>query len=64
LGVSITGIHRQLFAWLQLLPLALIASSFWAFRGPKALHWLQLLNVPATLWLALIGSMLASGKWL
>ncbi|WP_161796273.1 MULTISPECIES: hypothetical protein [Pseudomonas] len=56
--------NGQLFAWLQLLPLALIASSFWSFRGPRALHWLQLLNVPATLWLALIGSMLVSGKWL
>lgn len=56
--------NGQLFAWLQLLPLALIASSFWSFRGPRALHWLQLLNVPATLWLALIDGMLVSGKWL
>lgn len=68
LVIGFGGWHRevngQLFAWLQLLPLALIALSFWAFRGPRALHWLQLLNVPATLWLALIDSMLASGKWL
>lgn len=68
LVIGFGGWHRkvngQLFAWLQLLPLALIASSFWSFRGPRALHWLQLLNVPATLWLALIGSMLVSGKWL
>ena len=68
LVIGFGGWHRevngQLFAWLQLLPLALIALSFWAFRGPRALHWLQLLNVPATLWLALIDSMLVSGKWL
>ncbi|WP_275628557.1 hypothetical protein [Pseudomonas sp. 273] len=57
-------IGGRLFVWLQLIPLALIASSFWLFRGPRSLHWLQLFNIPATLWLALIGNMLVTGKWL
>lgn len=68
LAIAFSDWHReagvQLFTWLQLLPFILVALSFWLFRGPKALHWLQLLNVPASLWIAFIGGMLVSGKWL
>jgi hypothetical protein len=53
----------DLFLALQSVPLLLILLSIFIFRGPKEIHWLQVLNIPATLWSAFIGLMSISGKW-
>jgi len=45
-----------------LLPAALIAASFLVYKGPKAVHWLQVLNVACLLWTAFTGAMLITGQ--
>ena len=47
-----------------ILPLAAIVLSFRYYRGHKVIHLLQLANVAALLWTALIGGMAITGEWL
>ncbi|WP_160288443.1 hypothetical protein [Pseudomonas knackmussii] len=49
---------------MQLLPLLLIVLSLLLFRGPREIHWLQLLNVTGMLWPGFLGAMLVGGRWL
>lgn len=54
----------ELFHLLLLVPIVLALYSFWRFKGPWAIHFLQGINL---LWLAfsfLFGSMAVSGVWL
>lgn len=46
------------------LPTASIIYSFFRFRGNKAIHLLQLINVPALLISLLMGSMAITGTWI
>ncbi|WP_152224723.1 hypothetical protein [Pseudomonas sp. SCB32] len=66
--IGLLGIGSQplsdLYRALQAIPLILILLSVYLFPGPKEIHWLQILNIPATLWSAFIGLMAVSGKWL
>jgi len=47
-----------------LLPLSSIVFSFFRFRGPKALHFAQLLNLSALAYTLFFGAMAVSGDWL
>ena len=49
---------------LMLIPVALIIASFFKFRGPRIVHVLQFLNVPALVWSLFIGEMAITGEWL
>lgn len=42
----------------------LIAFSFWRFRGPKAIHLLQAINILWLLGLIFVGGMAVTGRWL
>jgi hypothetical protein len=50
------------FAVSLLIPGALIATSLFVYRGPKAVHWFQVLNVVCLLWAAFAGAMLITGQ--
>jgi hypothetical protein len=52
------------FALLLLVPVTLIAASFFLYKGPKSLHWLQLINIACLLWTGLVGGMAVTGDWL
>src|ERR1700730_594182 len=52
------------FSLLLLVPLALIATSFFLYRGPKAIHTLHLLNLVCLAWTFFVGSMAVTGNWL
>jgi hypothetical protein len=43
---------------------ALIVASFFLFRGPRAMHLLQLVNVPCLAWTLVVGEMAVTGEWL
>ena len=43
---------------------ALIAYSFWAYRGNKGVHWLQAINISWLLGLFFFGGMAVTGRWL
>ena len=45
-------------------PLILIVVSFFAYRGRKAIHLLQVLNLLCLAWTLFIGSMAVTGNWL
>jgi hypothetical protein len=47
-----------------LLPIGLILISASRFRGPSALHLLQLINLCCLAWIAFIGLMAVTGDWL
>jgi hypothetical protein len=47
-----------------LLPVALAIVSFFIFRGSKATHLLQLLNLVCLLWVLFIGGMAVTDDWL
>lgn len=47
-----------------MIPLLLIVVSFFVYRGIKAVHWLQLLNLLCLGWTYFIGSMAVTGNWL
>lgn len=56
--------YGTVFASLLLLPIALAFGSFFVYRGRKAVHMLQLLNVLCLAWTFFIGSMAVTGTWL
>lgn len=56
--------HVAIFLGLQALPLLLIVLSLLLFRGPREIHWLQVLNVAGILWAGFLGTMLVGGEWL
>lgn len=55
---------HEIFLRLQAMPLMLILLALLLFRGPRSTHWLQVLNVPATLVCAFISLMAVSGRWI
>ena len=52
------------FQLLLLIPLALMIASFFLFKGPKATHLLQILDVVCLLWTWFVGGMAVTGDWL
>ncbi len=66
--IWMVGISKRSFAapflWLHLVPVILILLSFFIYRGPKWMHFLQLPNVAALLWGLFIGSMAVTNEWL
>ncbi len=50
------------FAISLLLPCVLIAASFFVYKGPKAVHWLQVPNLACLLWTGFAGAMLITGE--
>lgn len=68
LGIWISGGSRIQYAapfvWFHILPAALILLSLVMYKGPKWLHVLQILNVPAMLWGYLIGVMAITNDWI
>jgi hypothetical protein len=52
------------FLFSLLVPLLLIAVSFFVYRGRKTVHFLQLLNLLCLGWTFFIGSMAVTGDWL
>jgi hypothetical protein len=64
--VIIAGISRPylffLFALSLLVPGALIATSFFVYQGPKAVHCLQVPNVACLLWTGFAGAILITGQ--
>jgi hypothetical protein len=50
------------FAVSLLVPAFLIGASFFLYKGPKAVHLLQALNVACLLWTGFTGSMLVTGQ--
>jgi hypothetical protein len=67
-GIWVGGASDRAFGtplvWAQVIPVGLIVLSLVTYRGPKWLHSLQLLNVPAMLWVLFIGSMAITNDWL
>lgn len=49
------------FAQIMVLPLALIAVALFAFRGPRIVHLLQVINLLCLLWVWLRGSVVITG---
>ncbi len=49
---------------LLLLPLSLIVTSFFLFRGRRIFHWLQVLNFMCLIWTGFVGGMAVTGDWL
>jgi hypothetical protein len=64
--VIIVGVSRPSmflpFAILLLFPGVLIATSFFVYKGPRAVHWLQVPNVACLLWTGFAGGMLITGQ--
>jgi hypothetical protein len=56
--------YRTLLLILCLVATGLIGYSFWAFRGNKQVHWLQVINVVWLLGLLFLGGMAVTGRWL
>ena|ERR1035437_400095 len=52
------------FLFSLLIPLFLIAVSFFVYQGRKTIHSLQLLNLLCLGWTFFIGSMAVTGDWL
>ena len=52
------------FLLLLPVPLVLIVVSFFIYRGRKAIHFLQLLNLLCLGWTFFVGSMAVTGDWL
>jgi hypothetical protein len=50
------------FAVSLLFPGVLIAASFFVYKGPRAVHWLQVPNVACLLWTGVAGAMLVTGQ--
>lgn len=68
LGIHRLGLSRPSFGlpfWaLFLLPAALTLAALVRFRGNRAIHFLQLVNLLAALWIFFIGTMAVTGSWL
>jgi hypothetical protein len=64
--VLIAGISRPSlilpFAVSLLFPGVLIATSLFMYKGPRAVHWLQVPNVACLLWTGFVGGMLITGQ--
>jgi hypothetical protein len=62
----IAGISRPSlllpFAVSLLVPGALIAASFFLYKGARQVHWLQVPNVACLLWTGFVGGMLITGQ--
>jgi hypothetical protein len=52
------------FALGFLVPAALIWISLDSYRGPKRVHWLQLVNACCLLWTGIVGGMAVTGRWI
>jgi hypothetical protein len=50
------------FAVSLFLPIVLMGISLFTYRGPKGLHWLQLVNVVCLVWIGFTGIMLITGE--
>ena len=51
-----------LYASCLLLPVALIVTSFFIYRGRKRIHFLQLINLTCLMWIGFVGIMLVTGE--
>lgn len=69
-AMSVFWLHRSSdafgkpFSYLLLIPLLLILTSLFMFRGRKLIHWLLLVNLACLAWTAFIGVMAVTGDWL
>lgn len=69
-AMSVFWFHRsndafvKPFTYLLLIPLLLILTSLFMFRGRKLIHWLLLVNLACLAWTAFIGVMAVTGDWL
>jgi len=52
------------FFVLCLVAAALVGYSFWAFRGNRHVHWLQVINILWLFGLLSLGGMAVTGRWL
>jgi hypothetical protein len=69
-AMSVFWLHRSSdafakpFSYVLLIPLLLILTSLFMFRGRKLIHWLLLVNLACLAWTAFIGVMAVTGDWL
>lgn len=57
-------IYGWLFAISMLLPLSLMALSFFLYEGPTYVHLLHLVGLICVLWTMFVGGMAITGNWL
>ncbi|AVS85365.1 hypothetical protein C8239_11870 [Paracidovorax avenae] len=68
LAVYALGIARPMLGWVfwasLLLPVGLVVLSFVRYQGNKNVHFLQLGNALAAVWVWFVGTMAVTGNWL
>jgi len=68
IAVASTGKSKYEFGWpyalAMAIPVLLIVASFFVYRGRKATHWLQPLNLLCVFWTFIGGGMLITGETL
>lgn len=68
MAIGFSGAHSRAYGMPYmlafLLPAASVIYSFVKFGGNKAIHLLQLINLPAMVFAILMGSMAITGAWL
>lgn len=52
----------SIYAFALLLPVALIVTSFFIYRGNRLIHWLQPVNLLCLLWIGFAGVMMVTGE--
>jgi hypothetical protein len=50
------------FAVLLIVPVSLTLISFFIYKGPRAVHWLQVPSIACLLWTGFAGAMLVTGQ--
>lgn len=69
-AMSVFWLHRSSdafakpFSYLLLVPVLLILTSLFMFRGRKVIHWLLLVSLACLAWTAFVGVMAVTGNWL
>jgi len=69
-AMSVFWLHRSSdafakpFSYLLLVPVLLILTSLFVFRGREGIHWLLLVNLACLAWTAFVGIMAVTGDWL
>jgi len=69
-ALSVFWFHRSSdalakpFNYLLLIPVLLILTALFMFRGRKVIHWLLLVNLACLAWTAFVGVMAVTGDWL
>ena len=68
LSIHALGMSRPALGWVfwgsLLVPASLAVYALARFRGSKNLHFLQLANLLAALWIWFLGTMAVTGNWL